>query len=346
MTEHSSRTLLDTTIPDPAAIVLIGPAGSGKSTLASTWEPTQVLSLDHYRALVSDSAGDQSATDDAVFALLRVLEARLRRGLTSVIDATSTNPDDRATLLATARRYGVPTVALIVPTPLEVCLARNARRTGDRRVPKDIVRAQHQAMVASASPARLRQEGFDYAEFTPGIQRLGRLGALLQRISDTRRRELGLDGDDDLGDELLLRRFFGPEIARLATWKDGSELVTGEDRVVVLEAAGDYRTLAYRRDFDGEGNDGFDVLVPCPTDAEREDDELCGPAWTPAYSATDLLRAYQGQHEPGDGLVCEGCGYESESDHEAADWEAGTDPDDDPEGRADLELQHKEAIDS
>ncbi|WP_202426341.1 hypothetical protein [Streptomyces sp. HUCO-GS316] len=101
-----------------------------------------------------------------------------------------------------------------MPSPLTVCLARNATRTSDRHVPEDILRAQHQAMVATASSARLRQEGFDYAEFALGIQRLGRLGVLLQRVSDTRRRELGLDGGDGLGhDELLLRRFFGPEIA-------------------------------------------------------------------------------------------------------------------------------------
>ncbi|MBC9730987.1 ATP-binding protein [Streptomyces sp. TRM68367] len=329
----------------PCVVVLIGPAGSGKSTLASTWEPTQVLGLDHYRALVSDSAGDQSATGDAVFALLRVLEARLRRGLTSVIDATSTNPDDRATLLATARRYGVPTAAVIVPTPLDVCLERNAARTGDRHVPEDTVRAQHQAMVATASPARLRHEGFDYAEFAPSLQRLNRLGVLLRRVSDARRRELGLDGGDGVdNDERLLRRFFGPEIARLATWKDGSGLVTGEDRVVVLEVAGDYRTLAFRRDADGEGNYGFDILVPCPTDAVDEDERCGGPAWLPAYSATDLLRAYEGQHEIGDGLVCEGCGYESEIDHETADWEAGADQGDDPEGRADLQAQYAEAV--
>lgn len=336
---------LDLDFPDPCVVVLIGPAGSGKSSLASTWEPTQVLSLDHYRALVSDSPGDQSATGDAVFALLRVLEARLRRGLTSVIDATSTNPDDRATLLATARRYGVPTAAVIVPTPLEVCLARNAARTGDRHVPEDTVRAQHQAMVATASPARLRLEGFDYAEFAPSLQRLNRLGALLQRVSDTRRRELGLDGDDSLGnEERLLRCFFGPEIARLATWKDVSDLVTGEDRVVVLEVAGDYRTLAFRADADGEGNYGFDVLVPCPTDADDEDERCVGPAWLPAYSATDLLRAYEGQHKICDGLICEGCGYESETDHEAADWEAGADTGDDPEGHADLQTQYAEAV--
>ena len=45
---------LDTTIPDPALIVLIGAAGSGKSTLARTWPSTQVLELDHFRAMVSD----------------------------------------------------------------------------------------------------------------------------------------------------------------------------------------------------------------------------------------------------------------------------------------------------
>lgn len=53
---------LATTIPDPALIVLIGAAGSGKSTWASTWPATQVLELDQFRAMVSDCAGDQSAT--------------------------------------------------------------------------------------------------------------------------------------------------------------------------------------------------------------------------------------------------------------------------------------------
>ncbi len=59
---------VDTTIPDPSLVVLIGAAGAGKSTWASTWPATQVLELDHFRALVSDDAGDQEATDDAVFA--------------------------------------------------------------------------------------------------------------------------------------------------------------------------------------------------------------------------------------------------------------------------------------
>ncbi|MFE7816370.1 hypothetical protein ACFU5P_31490 [Streptomyces sp. NPDC057433] len=44
---------LDTTIPDPALIVLMGAAGSGKSTWAGTWPRTQVLELDQFRVTIS-----------------------------------------------------------------------------------------------------------------------------------------------------------------------------------------------------------------------------------------------------------------------------------------------------
>lgn len=80
---------VDTTIPDPSLVVLIGAAGSGKSTWASTWPATQVLELDRFRALVSDDSGCQEATCDAVFALEAVLEARLARRKMTVVDATS-----------------------------------------------------------------------------------------------------------------------------------------------------------------------------------------------------------------------------------------------------------------
>ncbi|MCX4444646.1 MULTISPECIES: AAA family ATPase [Streptomyces] len=45
---------VDTTIPDPSLVIVIGAAGSGKSTWARTWPTTQVLELDRFRALVSD----------------------------------------------------------------------------------------------------------------------------------------------------------------------------------------------------------------------------------------------------------------------------------------------------
>ncbi|MFJ9655583.1 AAA family ATPase [Streptomyces microflavus] len=45
---------IDTTIPDPSLVCLIGAPGTGKSTWARTWPATQVLELDQSRAMVSD----------------------------------------------------------------------------------------------------------------------------------------------------------------------------------------------------------------------------------------------------------------------------------------------------
>ncbi|WP_237498609.1 ATP-binding protein [Streptomyces sp. SID8373] len=150
----------DTAIPDPVLIVLIGAAGSGKSTWARTWPSTQVLELDRFRAMVSDEAGDQSATSSAVTAMHTVLEARLARKRTTVIDATNTETRVRAGLVRMARDHGVPTVALVVPTPVSVCVERQAHRRPNRAVPEDVVRRQHADMTAALP--RLREEGFDH----------------------------------------------------------------------------------------------------------------------------------------------------------------------------------------
>ncbi|MYX68453.1 ATP-binding protein [Streptomyces sp. SID8373] len=151
----------DTAIPDPVLIVLIGAAGSGKSTWARTWPFTQVLELDRFRAMVSDAAGDQSATPAAVTAMHAVLEGRLARRRTTVIDATNTESRVRAGLVRMARDHGVPTVALVVPTPVSVCVERQAYRRPDRAVPEDVVRRQHADMTA-ALPGLRQEEGFDH----------------------------------------------------------------------------------------------------------------------------------------------------------------------------------------
>ncbi|MFB7030954.1 MULTISPECIES: AAA family ATPase [unclassified Streptomyces] len=317
---------LDTTVPAPALICLIGPAGSGKSTLASTWESTWVLSLDHYRALVSDRPGDQTATGDAAAVLQSVLEARLSRGLTSVIDATNCDQLIRTNLVETARRYGIPTAAVLMTTPLDLCLARNAARPAECRVPENIVRAQHRA--ATDAHPRLRREGFDHVVLASSLDRLG---PLLERAANERRSEFGWDGGDGLGTELLLRRFFGPDIARLATWQDGSALAGG-DRVVELRAGSDSLTLALRLDVDDEGDVGFDVLVVCPArQGDTEGGEPCpGPAWVSVYSVLDLHRAHRGDLDTDEDLRCAHCGYHgAEFDHEAADHAAGAETDED-----------------
>ncbi|MBH1937810.1 AAA family ATPase [Streptomyces sp. AV19] len=320
---------VDTTIPDSSLVVLIGAAGSGQSTWARTWPATQVLELDRFRALVSDDAGDQEATDDAVFALQTVLEARLARRKMTVVDATNCEQAVRGNLIATARRHGVPTVALVVPTPASLCVDRQKDRPANRRVPEQAVLAQHAAMV-DAWPG-LPGEGFDHVV----AENLYRLEALLRPLSDARRAELGWDGSEGLGELLLVRRYFGAEILPMWRWRDGSQLAGG-DRVAEIRLGADRIVLALRNDVDGAGDVGFEVLVGCPAGDECE-----GQAWAPVCNVADLLRALTGElmHDPD--VRCTVHGGADDVDLEADDHDL---QDDDPEGRADLEGQYADAV--
>ncbi|MEU4265600.1 AAA family ATPase [Streptomyces argenteolus] len=322
---------LDTTIPDRAVIVLIGAAGSGKSTLASTWHPTEVLSLDHYRALISDSAGDQEATGDAVAALHLVLEARLRRGLTSVIDATNTDTAVRARTLQAAGRYGMPTVALLVTTPLPVALERNAARPDDRRVPENILRAQHAA--AFAARPQLQEEGFGQVILASDIDRLG---PLLQRLSTNRHLEEAGRYKAGRLDDAPLRRFLGPELARLAVREESSALANG-DQVLTIRMGKNRLTFALRNS-DRMGDTRLDVLLPCLSNQGYG--ECPGPVWAPVYDARDIYPAYTGALGHNSELVCSLCGFRV-ADQETADHAAGSD---DPKGEADLYAQYWEAV--
>ncbi|MGQ4732630.1 AAA family ATPase [Streptomyces sp. Ju416(a)] len=296
---------LDTTIPDPSLVCLIGAAGSGKSTWAATWPATQVLELDRFRALVSDDSGCQESTADAVFALQAVLEARLARRKMTVVDATNTEKSVRADLIAAARRHGVPTVALVVPTPLSVCVERQEGRPANRRVPEKAVRAQHAAMV-DAWPG-LPAEGFDHVVVAENLYRLENM---LRPLSDARRADLGWDGGEGLGDLLLVRRYFGPEILPMWHWRDGSQLAGG-DRVAEIRLGADRVTLAQRNDVDGAGDVGFEVLVGCAADDECE-----GQAWAPAYNVTDLLRALTGELMTDPDVRCTIHGHHGDDDQD------------------------------
>ncbi|MFD7135186.1 AAA family ATPase [Streptomyces sp. NPDC059894] len=310
-------------IPEHSLVILIGPSGAGKSTIARTWPASQVLSLDALREVVSDDAGDQDATGDAVAAMHLLLEARMRRRLFTVVDATNVTRSAREPLLAAAKRHDMLPIAVMVTTPGSVCIERQGPRPANRTVPEDVVVKQHQAMVASHRT--LKAEGFPEVVFSDSLYRLL---PFLERLSGIRQADLGLDGSEGLGELNLVRRMFGDEILPLWQWKPGSN-VAGGDRVAEIRLGQQYLTLALRTDVDGEGDVGFDVMVPCP-----HDDECTGYAWVPAYSVTCLFRALNGDLADDEDIVCTVHGPNNDDD----------DQDDDVDGRADLEEQALEAI--
>ncbi|MGA4846512.1 AAA family ATPase [Streptomyces sp. G5(2025)] len=161
--------MTDTVFPSPVLIVLLGASGSGKSTTAASWPPESVLELDTFLELIADEVPAPEATEEAVHALGSVVERRLARRLTTVVDADHTEAAVRSRLLTLAERYDVPAVALVMTTPLQLCLDRNARRPAHLRLPKDVVRAQH-ARALDATPT-LRAEGFDHIEALFGGKR-------------------------------------------------------------------------------------------------------------------------------------------------------------------------------
>ncbi|MCC5978460.1 MAG: polynucleotide kinase-phosphatase [Salinarimonas sp.] len=117
------------TIPDFALVLLIGPTGAGKSQFARRhFRETEVIASDHCRALVADDEADQSATEDAFAVLEAIAGRRLKRRRFTVIDATSVRREDRARLVALARRHHALPVPLVLDIDPQICAARNEAR--------------------------------------------------------------------------------------------------------------------------------------------------------------------------------------------------------------------------
>lgn len=150
--------MVDITVPDFALIVMIGASGVGKSTLARRlFAETEIVSSDRLRALVSDDEANQAASGDAFDLLERIVDARLKRRLLTVVDATSARAQDRATLLKLARRRHAPTAAILLNLDPALALARNAARA--RRAPDAVIREQ--AAEIRRRSLSLGSEGFD-----------------------------------------------------------------------------------------------------------------------------------------------------------------------------------------
>ena len=132
------------TIPELSFVVLIGVSGSGKSTFARKhFKPTEVLSSDYCRGLVSDDENSQAATKDAFEVLHFVARKRLAAGKLTVVDATNVQPESRKSLIAIAREFHCLPVAIVLDVPERVAHDRNKTRP-DRDFGPHVIRQQAQ----------------------------------------------------------------------------------------------------------------------------------------------------------------------------------------------------------
>ena len=116
-------------LPDPALLVLVGPAGSGKSHFARAhFRGAEIVSSDDLRGIVGSGAHDLAATDEAFAILERIVAARLARGLTTVVDTLGLDRGRRLAWRDAARAAGLPAVVVLVDTPPAETRRRNADR--------------------------------------------------------------------------------------------------------------------------------------------------------------------------------------------------------------------------
>jgi len=176
-------------IPELSLVVLVGVSGSGKSSFAARhFLPTEVLSSDFCRGLVSDDENDQAATPAAFDVLHYVAAKRLEVGRLTVVDATNVQPESRKPLVALAKKHHVLAVAIVLDVPETVCAHRNAARP-DRSFGPHVLRNQRSQLRRSMN--NLRREGFHKVVLLHGVDEIDAATVERQPLWNDRRGDHG-----------------------------------------------------------------------------------------------------------------------------------------------------------
>jgi len=177
------------TIPELSLVVLVGPSGCGKSSFARAhFKPTEVLSSDFCRGLVSDDENAQAATKDAFEVLHFIARKRLAAGRLTVVDATNVQPEARKPLVALAREFHVLPVAIVLNLPEKLCHERNQSRP-DRQFGPHVVRNQSQQLRRSLRG--LEREGFRHVFTLSTPEDVSSVGIVRQPLWNNLKHEHG-----------------------------------------------------------------------------------------------------------------------------------------------------------
>ncbi|MFE7974311.1 polynucleotide kinase-phosphatase [Streptomyces shenzhenensis] len=176
-TQHKGRVL---PVTDLSLVVLVGASGSGKSTFARRhFKPTEVISSDFCRGLVSDDENDQGATRDAFDVLHYIAGKRLAAGRRTVVDATSVQQDSRRQLIELAREHDVLPIAIVLDVPEEVCAERNAARADRADMPRRVIHRHTRELRRSVR--HLEREGFRKVHILRGVDEVEGASVVTER---------------------------------------------------------------------------------------------------------------------------------------------------------------------
>ena len=177
------------TIPELSFVVLIGASGSGKSSFARKhFKPTEILSSDYCRGLVSDDENSQAATNDAFEVLHFIAGKRLAAGKLVVVDATNVQSESRKPLVELAREFHCLPVAIVLDLPERVCHDRNQGRA-DRDFGPHVIRQQTQQLQRSLRG--LEREGFRHVFILDSAERVDAATIERQPLWNNRKHEHG-----------------------------------------------------------------------------------------------------------------------------------------------------------
>lgn len=128
----------------PTLIMMCGLPASGKSTLAKKLAVEYKTTIFSSDALRAEWYGDESIQGDnaKLFTELhRRIKNCLREGDSAIYDATNINYKQRMAFLAELKNIPCEKTCIVVATPYEECLKRNAQR--ERKVPEHVIKRMY-----------------------------------------------------------------------------------------------------------------------------------------------------------------------------------------------------------
>ncbi|MEL6814904.1 MAG: polynucleotide kinase-phosphatase [Cyanobacteria bacterium J06598_3] len=177
------------TIPDLSLVILMGASGAGKSSFARKhFLPTEILSSDHFRGVVSDDETDQRASKDAFDVLHYIAAKRLAAGKLTVIDATNVQMEARKPLLKLAKDYHFSVVAIALNLPADVCHARNQARP-DRQFGPHVVRNHVENLQRSLR--NLKRERIRHSYILNSLEEINAVDIERQPLWNNRKEDTG-----------------------------------------------------------------------------------------------------------------------------------------------------------